>query len=410
MKQSYTPSDTILEKYAELIVGFGLRNRDGSKPKKGSVVQFIVPEAAKPLYFYLQRAILKKGYNPLGTITPSSYEKCNLEKDFYEHASDAQLDFCALTHKKGTVDQIDCVIHVLAETYPHGLKQIDSSKILRHTQAQKKAVACKRKKIDDGKLNWTIVLYGTDANAKEAGLSLRQYWNQIIKACYLDKKNPVAQWEKINNTVQSTAKKLTDMKIKSLHVVGEDMDLTLGIGKNRKWAAGGGNNIPSYEVFTSPTWQEVDGWARLNQPHYRYGKKIEGIELWFEKGKVVKSKATKNHALLKSMLEVPGGNKLGEFSLTDERLSRIDKFMAEILYDENTGGTFGNTHIAIGASFHECYKGKADPEWKKKDWDKLGFNDSVIHSDIISTTDRTVTATLYDGSTKVIYKKGRFVI
>jgi aminopeptidase len=410
MQQSYTPSEATLEKYAELIVGFGLRNRNGSKPKKGSVVQFIVPEAAKPLYFHLQRAILNKGYHPLGTFKPSSDDTYNLEKDFYDQATKAQLDFCPLEQQKGLIEQIDCTIHVLAETCPHALNNVDSDKVLQRSQSQKKAIGLKRKKINEGKLNWTIVLYGTDAGAKEAGLSLRQYWNQIIKACYLDKTDPIKHWEEINATVQETAKKLTDMKIKSLHIVGEDIDLTLGIGKNRKWAAGGGNNIPSYEVFTSPTWQEVDGWAKLNQPHYRYGKKIEGIQLWFEKGIVVKSEATKNHDLLKSMLNVPGGNKLGEVSLTDARLSRIDKFMAEILYDENTGGKFGNTHIALGAAFRECYKGKTDPAWKNADWDKLGYNNSVVHSDIISTTDRTATVTFYDGTTKVIYKKGQFTI
>jgi aminopeptidase len=54
------------------------------------------------------------------------------------------------------------------------------------------------------------------------------------------------------------------------------------------------------------------------------------------------------------MLNTPGGNKLGEFSLTDARLSKITKFMAEILYDENTGGKYGNTHVALGSAFRDC--------------------------------------------------------
>ena len=40
----------------------------------------------------------------------------------------------------------------------------------------------------------------------------------------------------------------------------------------------------------------------------------------------------------------------------------------------------------------------------------LGFNDSSVHTDIISTTDRTVTAHMKDGSTKVIYENGQFVL
>ena len=40
----------------------------------------------------------------------------------------------------------------------------------------------------------------------------------------------------------------------------------------------------------------------------------------------------------------------------------------------------------------------------------LGYNDSPEHTDIIATGNRTVTATLTDGSTKVIYRDGEFQI
>jgi len=262
MQQSFTPSAKTLEKYAELIVRFGLRAKTGGKLKPGSVVQYIVPEAAKPLYFHLQRAILKAGFQPIGTYKPSWEEGYNLEEDFYLHATKKQLDFSPEIQAKGTIDQIDGVIHILAETNPNALKDINPKKVLQRSQAQKKAVAYKRKKIEAEKLYWTIALYGTDAMAAEAGMTLPEYWKQIERACYLEKQTPVDEWEKINKTVQSTAKKLTALKIESLHVVGEDIDLTLGIGANRQWLAGGGCNIPSFEVFTTPHWQSVTGWAR----------------------------------------------------------------------------------------------------------------------------------------------------
>lgn len=411
MQQSYTPSDKILEKYADLIVRFGMRTKDGGKLKKGSVIQYSIPEAAKPLAWHLQSAILKQGHNPIINYIPSNEGKYQFNRGYFTEAKKAQLEHANDLQVKGLIEQIDGSIHILAETDPHALHDIDPKKVLAKSQAAKKGVNFRRRKIDEGKLMWTIALYGTDAMAKEAGLTTKQYWDQIIKACYLNEADPVKKWEEINRTVQKTAKKLTDMKIQKVHMVGEDADITLGIGSDRKWLAGGGNNIPSFEVFTSPKWQEVNGWIKLNQPHYRYGKKIEGIELWFKDGVVVKSKASKNHDLLKAMLKTPGGNRLGEFSLTDARLSKITKFMAEILYDENTGGKYGNTHVALGSAFRECYTGKANPKWKKSHWvDTLGFNNSVVHSDVISTTDRTVTATLEDGSEKVIYEKGKYTV
>lgn len=409
MKQSYTPPPKILEKYAELIVQFGLQTRSGKKPKKGSVVRSLVPEAARPLYFHLQRAILKSGCHPLGMYIPSDDAEYNFSENFFKHASKEQLKFLPKKYQRGVIDQIDCTINIIAESNPHALKNIDSKKILQRSLSRKIVKDWMFEKVNKGKLSWTLALYGTDAAAKETGLSPKEHWEQIIKACYLDKKDPVKEWYRINDTVQKTAEKLTKMKLKSVHVKGKDMDLTLGIGADRAWRAGGGNNIPSFEVFTSPDFRMTEGWARFNQPHYRYGKKIEGIELWFKKGKVVKSKARKNHDLLKSMLNTPGGNQLGEFSLTDARLSRITKFMAEILYDENMGGKYGNTHVALGSAYRDCFAGNMG-RMTARDWLKRGYNDSVVHSDIISTTDRTVTATLQNGSEKVIYKDGKFTI
>lgn len=410
MAKIYQPAPEILEKYADLIVRFGMQSKTGKKLSKGSTIAFYVPDTAKPLYFYLQRAILKNGHNPVGIYLPSSDSEYNLQADYFTHASKKQRQFVATEQTKGLVDQIDGSIHILADSNPHALKLVEPKKIMERAQAQKPAMRYRRDKIEADKLFWTIALYATPAMAKEAGMSLKAYWAQIIQACYLDETDPVAAWNAINKTVTGTAAKLTKLRITSVHMVGKDADITIGIGSNRKWLAGGGCNIPSFEVFTTPEWQSVNGWIKLNQPHYRYGKKIEGIELWFKNGVVTKSHATNNHDLLKSMLKTPGGNKIGEFSLTDCRLSRITKFMAEILYDENIGGRYGNTHVALGSAYRECYDGNINPDWDDEKWSELGFNNSVIHSDVISTTDRTVTAMLEDGTERVIYKKGQFTI
>ncbi len=88
-----------------------------------------------------------------------------------------------------------------------------------------------------------------------------------------------------------------------------------------------------------------------------------------------------------------GANKLGEFSLTDIRFSRIDRFMANTLYDENFGGTHGNCHVAVGASYSDTYAGdpkELTPETKKS----LGFNDSALHWDLVNTEPKRVSARL----------------
>ena len=109
------------------------------------------------------------------------------------------------------------------------------------------------------------------------------------------------------------------------------------------------------------------------------------------------------------MIATEGANKIGEYSLTDRRHSRITKFMAETLFDENMGGRYGNSHIALGMSYRDTYAGDVS-KLTDKEAKRLGFNDSSVHTDVVSTTDRTVTAHLKDGKTKVIYKDGKFVL
>ena len=109
------------------------------------------------------------------------------------------------------------------------------------------------------------------------------------------------------------------------------------------------------------------------------------------------------------MIATKNANKVGEYSLTDSRHSRITKFMAETLFDENMGGPYGNTHMALGMSYRDTYAGDVS-KLTTKEAERLGFNDSSVHTDIISTTKRTVTAHLKDGKTKVIYKDGRFAL
>src|SRR3989338_5428805 len=90
-------------------------------------------------------------------------------------------------------------------------------------------------KKDESKYTWTLALYGTPSMAKEAGLSQQQYWQQIIKACYLDKADPIKEWKRISAEVERVAKKLTDLQIKELHVEGKDADLKITLGEKRKW-------------------------------------------------------------------------------------------------------------------------------------------------------------------------------
>ena len=132
------------------------------------------------------------------------------------------------------------------------------------------------------------------------------------------------------------------------------------------------------------------------------------MRLVFEKGRVHQIRAEKGQNFVQQQLAMDrGASRLGEFSLTDKRFSRIDTFMASTLFDENYGGQHGNCHVALGASYTNTFSGNpADltPELKRK----LGFNDSALHWDFVNTQKKRVCARLKSGRTVTIYENGKF--
>lgn len=403
MTDSYVPSRIILQRYADVLVNFALNSGVGLK--KGEVVEVVIPDIAKPLAKELQIAILKSGGHPTIRLIPTG----NFTKDFFKYANNDQLTHFPKKFMRAKSNLLDHSISIIAETDPEELKEIDSKKIMKSQLARYPYREWQFEKERNNKFSWTVALYGTKEKARNVGLSLKEYWDQIINACFLDTENPVEEWKKLSKMQKDINLKLNALEIETLHIIGDDINLTIKLGLNRAWKTGSGANIPSFEHFTSPDWRGTNGWVKFNQPLYRYGNVIEGVELEFKNGIVTKYLAKKGQKVLSDMIETKEANKIGEFSLTDKRFSRITHPMAETLFDENIGGPFGNTHIAVGMAYKDCYKGDAS-KVKKSEWKKMGYNNSSVHTDIVSTTDRTVTATLTNGKTKVIYENGQFVV
>jgi aminopeptidase len=399
----YQPSPEILKKYADLIIKYALWWGRGCQPWE--VVMLSIPECAKPMIAPLQQAVLESGWHPLINFIPDG-----VDINFYEHASDEQLSYIPHHRMSGTLQDITHNVRVLAEYDKHSHDHIPSDKMMLSVKAWMPYKKQLLEASDRGEKFWNLFLYGTPAMAEEAGMTLEEYRTQIIKACHLDQDDPIVA-QKITDANICTIKDwLNGMKMTSVHMIGEDCDIIIKLWANRKWLAGRGFNIPSFEHFITPDYRGTNWWIRYNQPIFRYNKLIKWVELHFANGQITQASASYNEQALLDMIAVPWANQLGEYSLTDRRISRIDRYMGEILYDENMGGPYGNTHTAIGSSFRESYHGDNYDSLTEAQWDALGFNESAVHTDIISTADRTVTATLTDGSEVVIYKDGEFQI
>ena len=330
-------------------------------------------------------------------------------KHFFDHANDDQIVFYPSHFLHGKVEQMTHVISVIAEADKHELKDIDPKKMAARIHSRKEYKEKRIKKEMDGKMTRTLGLYGTQAMADEANMSLEEYRQEIIKACYLDFDDPIAEWKKTEKNIAIIKNKLNALPIERVHIEGEDVDLKIKIWTNRQRLGWSWRNIPSFEIFTSPDRRGTNWRIRFNQPLYHFGQIIKDIYLRFENGIIVDFDASQNKAGLEEMIKIPNANKVWEFSLTDGRFSHITKFMGETLYDENMWGPEGNTHIAIGSAYNETFTGDAST-LTEADLADLWFNQSAEHTDIISTKRRKVTATLSDGTQKVIYENGQFTI
>jgi aminopeptidase len=230
----------------------------------------------------------------------------------------------------------------------------------------------------------------------------------VVRACLLDADAPVSAWKAIHRRAGEIKRWLDGMPVARFRVESDGTDLELALGAKRKWAGISGRNIPSFELFVSPDWRGTRGVFYADQPSFRSGNIVRQVRLEFRNGRLARAGAKEGEDFLRKQLALDrGASRVGEFSLTDRRFSRIDRFMANTLFDENYGGTYGNCHIALGSSYSNTYAG--DPRRLTGTLkDKLGFNDSALHWDFVNTEQKRVTAILTDGSRVVVYENGEF--
>lgn len=395
-------TSTHLERYADVLL-WGLKTARAERFRKGDVILVRFDLAALSLAEVLYERLVGEGFN---VIQRSSLTE-KMEQAFYRLSDANQLVFKAPGDAE-LVSALNGNISLRAPDSITHLSSIDPSKIGKAVVARKYLSDILDEREGKGRFGWTLCVCPTEELARHAGMSLEEYTDQIVKACFLGRKDPVSHWKEIYKDAQSIKKWLNSMKVKFYHIESKDIDLEVFPGEFRKWIGISGHNIPSFELFLSPDWRGTSGIYYADQPSYRSGNYTRGIRLEFRNGSAVNVEAEEGAEFVRKQLGMDeGANKIGEFSLTDKRFSKIDRFMANTLFDENFGGKNGNCHIALGASYSDTYDGN-QAELTKEKKARLGFNDSALHWDLVNTQEKKVTAFLENGEKKTIYEKGMF--
>lgn len=391
-----------LANYAD-VLWWGLSTARAGRFMPGDIVQIRFHSGAARLAEILYCNLLKRRLHPIARLSPAP----GMERCFYESASPTQLAFIPPGEER-LAGRLNGSIFLNAPESLSHLQDADPARISRAAAAYKRLRTILDRREAAGDYSWTLCTLPTIELARHARLSPREYSRQVVKACFLNSASPVSEWRRIHRQAGEIKQWLNGLPAVRFRIESAATDLTITLGARRRWAGVSGRNIPSFEIFVSPDWRGTQGVFYSDQPSFRNGNIVRGVRLEFRGGRVVKAGADEGERFLKKQLATdPGAAQVGEFSLTDRRFSRITRFMANTLYDENYGGPYGNSHIALGSAYSNTYAGdprRLTPTLKAD----LGFNDSALHWDFVNTQSKRVTAFLADDSRVLIYEDGKF--
>ncbi len=389
-------------RYADVLL-WGLKKARAARFEKNDVILIKYHHPAIALAEVIFCRIMEMGMYPVQRVVSTP----RMEKVFFRLADDQLLTF-QVPGESELLSRLNGSIFLNAPESITHLMGVDAGKIGKSMAAQKPLKDIKTRRESLGLFAWTLCLYPTKALADAAGIDLKTYFDQVKKACFLDETEPVSKWEELYSNAGQIKVWLKSLDLKCIKVESKKIDMEIGLGDHRKWIGISGRNIPSFEIFTSPDWRATHGVYFADQPSYRNGNYVKNVRLEFNRGKLVEVSAEEGEVFLKKQLKLDeGAGRVGEFSLTDRRFSKIDRFMANTLYDENFGGDYGNCHLAMGSSYENTFskdRNMLTPEYKTH----LGFNDSALHWDFVNTEPKRVVGVLKSGKNTTIYENGEF--
>ncbi len=228
---------------------------------------------------------------------------------------------------------------------------------------------------------WVITLYPTPAAAAMEGMDFEEYTQFIVRASTSDPR----ELRRAEEAIAPVFDQGREIVIETEHPSdGRELRLTMDLSSSRAVLSYGLRNFPDGEVFTSPDARSVEGEIFVDLPVNYGGNDIQGIYLKFDGGRIVSYSAETGAEHLVAIIETDdGSHRLGEVALGMN--PGLDRVLKHPLFVEKVGGTL---HIAIGASYEECYvEDPSSEEGKARihELEELGIlNRSAQHVDIVT--------------------------
>jgi aminopeptidase len=408
-----TSRERLLDRLAEVAVRVGLGLKEGQE------VVVTAPLDAVPLARRITEHAYRAGASLVTTLL--SDEEATLMR--FRHGRDDSFDTAAAWLYEGMAAAYRngaARLAIVGED-PSLLAKEDAEKVSRANRARSKAYMPALNLIAGFDTNWTIVPAATPAWAKTVfpndpeDVAVAKLWSAIFAASRADTPDPIANWAAHNSNLQGRTRMLNDRNYAALHFRGPGTDLRVGLADGHEWNGGSTKakngivcnaNIPTEEVFTTPHKDRVDGYVTSTKPLSYQGTLIQDIQVTFESGRIVESRARTGEAVLTKVLETDeGARRLGEVALVpySSPISQSGLLFYNTLFDENA-----SSHIALGQAYSKCIRGGG--AMSEDELAARGSNRSLIHIDWMIGSDQVdVDGITADGHPEPLMRKGEWV-
>jgi aminopeptidase len=365
--------DVYLQRLAHVLVDYSIG------VKKGDRVGIVAPATAAPLLKEIYRYTLRAGGLPELFLSLPGFAEIA-----FKEGSDEQLSYISQPQRL-LYEEYEAMISLWAATNTKELNNLDHSRVALAQKARKDLLDTYMQRSMDGTFRWVAALYATDAFAQDAEMSLDEFEQFVYHACFLDDEDPIARWRELSEQQERRVQWLKGKH--TVHLRGQDTDLTLSVAGRPFINCDGHLNFPDGEFFTGPVEDSANGYIRYSFPCSFNGVSVEDVRLRFVDGVVVEATAARGQDYLDRMLSVDeGARRLGEFAFGNN--PNVDRCIRHTLFDEKM---FGTVHLALGKSIPSS----------------LGVNESAVHWDMVCDLRHGSEIRVDD---EVFCKDGKFVV
>ena len=328
-----------------------------------------------PLMAVLERKVIEAGGVPdLYVVAPNNERGRVWSAEMARSGSEQQLAAVPAWHEQRYQSMTKYVEVLGAE---------DPEQFMGLAAEQSQALAAADRPFANIRLSkpWVITLFPTEASAELEEMDFETYRSFIVGASTTDPR-PLLEAEKALAPVIDDGRKI---RIVTEHPEdGRELALEMEIADGHAVLSYGLRNFPDGEIFTSPNANSTEGEIFVDLPVNYGGNDIRGIYLRFEGGKLVEYNAEVGQEHLAAIVETDeGSQRLGEVALGMN--PGLDRVLKHPLFVEKVGGTL---HIAIGASYEDCYVDDPSSDEGKARIEELAqsgvLNRSAQHVDIVT--------------------------